>query len=825
VLHLGPLLLLSSSSASDAAFASMRILCQTPPVLIAVFPTAPCLIVFACGCSGIGMSYEARLVTLLAAACSLVLLVSLFGDRHLLRVLLQHAEGQQNRILTGDASHTAMMDDFTASTSALLSHAAPTAKPPTRLSRNVVTIIFTTTTMATTTTIENIARVSTATPGRGSSHACGQRGSDFSPLRDLRTSSRIVNGQKSTPCEWRWQVSLQHLYGHHFCGGTLISPRWVLTAAHCVVGRRPFYVIAGGFRRLSGSEESLVRRSARRIIRHPEYNRRTHHLDFALIDLNEEVPINECIGTACIPKGEITPSGQCYITGWGTLNFGGSSPDAHQEAVVDIVNDTTCNMSYAGRLSSTMLCAQGNSSKGITDTCRGDSGGPLVCQETSGQFALYGVTSWGRGCGNPQYPGIYARVSRVLDWINETMGTVYTTTTTTTTSSQRLEFVNDSFWNVSSGPCTIDRTGCLLSPNWPKNYGNNEACEIAVNSKNIPKPIFSISFVTEYRYDVLRVNKVSYSGFTGPSHVTPTETITWTSDYSITKSGWKLCTGVASASVALMLESTPMASESHASLQVDQLCGVQGHSSNSPMVNKEDTTPCTWPWQVSLRTLTGFQFCSGTLISRKWVLTGAHCTRRHNFTVALGDFNKDPSSDRHKRHVVVSRVVVHPSFNSTSFDNDLALLELSEEVTSSPCIKPICLPEHDIFNLTDSGCVITGSGIPEQNGRLPSIVQDAPIHVLNTATCNKSYGGFMTGSMFCAQSRLTTGALIDMCSWGTGGPLVCALPNGSFTIQGVASIGLGCTIASYRGVYSRVFPVLSWIVNIVHNRTTTDNPN
>jgi len=252
--------------------------------------------------------------------------------------------------------------------------------------------------------------------------ACGAKG--YSEPND-----RIVNGEDATECEWRWQAMLQR-YGSSFCGGSLITPEWVLTAAHCVSSAN-FDVVLGNHDR-SVTSDNEQKRSAVVVVRHPSYSSSGYTHDYAMVKLSSPVEINDCVGTVCLPSedDDVTGNETCWITGWGTLRSGGSTPRILQEATVGIVSNHDCCNKFGyscSQIDDSMICAQGRLDDGrITDACQGDSGGPLVCDH-NGQWTLYGATSWGRGCAFDNYPGVWARVPEVMDWVEDTLAGIFPT--------------------------------------------------------------------------------------------------------------------------------------------------------------------------------------------------------------------------------------------------------------------------------------------------------------------------------------------------------------------------------------------------------------
>jgi hypothetical protein len=232
----------------------------------------------------------------------------------------------------------------------------------------------------------------------------------------------IVNGDNADECEWTWQVALRRPgYLGGFCGGMLIDSEWVLTAAHCLDALYNFEVVAGAINIQTPSNNWQVRNTTH-VILHPSYSDQTLDYDLGLLKLDRPIELGSCAGTVCLPTregGDVAPGTNCWITGWGSLSSDGSYPEIMQEAPVKIMGD--CGLVPSHWTTDRMFCAQGNNGSGaITDSCQGDSGGPLVC-EAGEAWTLFGVTSWGMGCGGAGYPGVYARVATQLDWIESTM--------------------------------------------------------------------------------------------------------------------------------------------------------------------------------------------------------------------------------------------------------------------------------------------------------------------------------------------------------------------------------------------------------------------
>ena len=237
-------------------------------------------------------------------------------------------------------------------------------------------------------------------------------------------SSKIVGGEETTRGEFPFLVSLHAKKQGHFCGGSLIRDNLVLTAAHCLYGTYPLSEIEVkvGVHQQSDSTDVESMKILDHAI-HPSYDSNTSDYDFALILLDKRSKYKPISLDAKDPEETLENSKKSLratVAGWGVESEHNIDiPDTAMKLKVPLIKHDRCEKAYPQQITSQMMCA--GFFKGAKDSCFGDSGGPLFrFTKKNSPPLLIGVVSWGQGCARKGFPGVYAKVSSVLDWVEET---------------------------------------------------------------------------------------------------------------------------------------------------------------------------------------------------------------------------------------------------------------------------------------------------------------------------------------------------------------------------------------------------------------------
>lgn len=240
-----------------------------------------------------------------------------------------------------------------------------------------------------------------------------------------RADPRIIGGSPANSGRYRYSVSLQDRIGH-FCGGSLIAPDTVLSAAHCGGGSYDVVVDRPNLNSNNSGQSIPMKRE----IKHPNYNSRTTNNDFLLVFLDEAVDMTDGIEVVEINSDRSKPpvGQEVTVMGYGDTNpsdFETDLSDRLMEVEVNVISNEDCDdsrgtiggfqESYNGQITSSMLCAK----KTNQDACQGDSGGPLVVKGSGNKDLQVGVVSWGIGCASRHFPGVYARISSEYNWIRK----------------------------------------------------------------------------------------------------------------------------------------------------------------------------------------------------------------------------------------------------------------------------------------------------------------------------------------------------------------------------------------------------------------------
>ncbi|EFN68635.1 Plasma kallikrein [Camponotus floridanus] len=265
----------------------------------------------------------------------------------------------------------------------------------------------------------------------------------------------------------------------------------------------------------------------------------------------------------------------------------------------------------------------------------------------------------------------------------------------------------------------------------------------------------------------------------------------------------------------------PISSSKRPNVCKDCTCGLRR---NSRIVGGNVTNIYNYPWLVSMTKMGNF-YCAGTVITRKHLLTAAHCLRGYDIkTIKLVLMDSDRPSI--SNNAIVRRIksaTIHENFDAHSFNNDIAIIEMDEPVSIDNFVRAACLPEDRTIDYTGAIATAVGWGRTGENKPISNELRKVNLPILSQEECDQS--GFpknrITENMFC--SGYLDGKR-DACFGDSGGPLHVKGVHGQLEVIGIVSWGRGCARPNFPGIYTKLTNYMEWLKDHLDNECICPPP-